>query len=140
MKKLFVIVHENAIHDAMRSLEASRIEKELRRIKDSEEFLEIKSTQSEHSLPENMPPPSKELQVLVCGSYGASQHETGCCLAQLNALKKAGYNTVLYSKACFSSDQEKMVRDIEQTLKTLIEQAERGKLKKSERSQKRLKS
>lgn len=121
-----MIVHENALHAMQASLEASRVLRELSEIKSKSpnDFLEIQGNEDECSVHPKMPPASRELEVFVCGAYGARENEGGCCIAQLKTLRKAGYKASLHPTACYSPSSSKMVDDVIKTLNTVIEHTE----------------
>lgn len=107
-RELHVVVHEDSLifYALKGDKTAERILDELRRIRREKDHLLIWDEGTAFKLDPHMPPPSDDLNVIVCGGY---MYE--CCSMQLYTLRKAGYNAEFHETACFDNG-EKMPADL----------------------------
>ena len=91
--KLYVIVHGDYLPVTVNGTADCR--KEIARIKNEEAFLEVSGDAGQ--VHPDMPSPSDDLEVLVCGGI-----RNACCSAQLRALQAKGYNADYHDPACYN--------------------------------------
>jgi len=95
MNRLYVIVHPDSCKAYIGSEDAKKALFEIERIKSSESYLIIRSIEQPYQLHRDMPEPSENLEVIVCGGF---KHT--CVTMQLFNLREEGYNARFHPFAC----------------------------------------
>lgn len=101
-KQLYLIVHEDCIDEGRQTNQSKRVKQELERVRREEDFLPIEEL---HILHPDMPEPSQDLEVMVCGAYYGK--EVWCINRHMKTLKNSGYKAKIYLKGslCYNHDR-----------------------------------
>ncbi len=98
MRELYIVVHGDVVKgDAEFGIgSAEEALKEITRLKQYNDWLDIPRCQSARTLHPNMPSVTPDLVVLVAGA-----NKWCCCSLQLYSLRRAGYSAKFFERACY---------------------------------------